>query len=132
VGRLASHCLASGAPVDRAVLLGHSILVLEDEPLVALDIVEGLKGAGASVFTAHCLRDALVLADYPDLSAAILDFGLSDGDATPVCERLNKRDIPFVLYSGYEHADAACHRGVTLRKPATPSALVETLARLLR
>jgi DNA-binding response OmpR family regulator len=60
------------------------------------------------------LRDALALADHPDLSAAILDFGLRDGDAGPVCERLNRRGIPFVLYSGYENAVA---RGVTLRKP---------------
>ena len=60
---------------------------------------------------------------------AILDFGLSDGDAAPVCDRLNKRDIPFVLCSGYEHGDT---RGVSLRKPATEAALVETLARLLR
>ena len=122
------HRLAGGAPVDRADLVGLSVLVLEDEPLVALDIVEALKGAGASVFTANCLRDALALADHPDLSAAILDFGLRDGDASPACERLNRRDIPFVLYSGYENAAA---RGVTLGKPATQAALVETLARLL-
>jgi CheY-like chemotaxis protein len=131
VGRLASHCLASGISVDRAALRGHSVLVLEDEPLIALDICEALKAEGASVLMAHGLRDALALADHPDLSAAMLDFGLRDGDAAPVCERLNKRAIPFVLYSGYEHLDAACHRGVILRKPATRYALVKTLARLL-
>jgi CheY-like chemotaxis protein len=114
--------------VNCADLVGLSVLVLEDEPLVALDIVEALKSAGASVFAANCLRDALALADHPDLSAAILDFGRRDGDAGPVCERLNRRGIPFVLYSGYENAAA---RGVTLRKPATQAALVETLARLL-
>jgi CheY-like chemotaxis protein len=115
--------------VNCADLVGLSVLVLEDEPLVALDIVEALKSAGASVFAANCLRDALALADHPDLSAAILDFGLRDGDAGPVCERLNRRGIPFVLYSGYENAVV---RGVTLRKPATQAALIETLARLLR
>ena len=75
-----------------------------------------------------CLRNALVLADHSDQSAAIPDFGLRDGDAGPACERLNRRGIPFVLYSGYENASA---RGVTLRKPATQAALVEMLARLL-
>jgi len=114
--------------MDSAALVGRSILILEDEPLIALDICEGLKSAGASVFMAHCLRDALALAHHPDLSAAILDFGLNDGDASPVCERLNRRHIPFLLYSGYENAAA---RGVTLRKPATQAELVETLARLL-
>jgi CheY-like chemotaxis protein len=114
--------------MDSADLVGQSILVLEDEPLIALDICEALKGAGASVFVANCLRDAIALAEHPNLSGAILDFGLNDGDAGPVCERLTRRRIPFLLYSGYENAAA---RGVTLRKPATQAALVETLARLL-
>ena len=74
-----------GPPDGQRRPCGQSILVLEDEPLIALDICEALKGAGASVFVANCLRDALALADHPDLSAAILDFGLSDGDAGPVC-----------------------------------------------
>jgi CheY-like chemotaxis protein len=114
--------------MDSADLVGQSILVLEDEPLMALDICEALKGAGASVFVANCLRDAIALAEHPNLSGAILDFGLNNGDAGPVCERLTRRRIPFLLYSGYENAAA---RGVTLRKPATQAALVETLARLL-
>jgi CheY-like chemotaxis protein len=70
--------------MDSADLVGQSILVIEDEPLIALDICEALKSAGASVFVANCLHDAFALAEHPDLSGAILDFGLRDGDAGPV------------------------------------------------
>jgi DNA-binding response OmpR family regulator len=117
--------------VDRAVLAGELILVLEDEPLIALDIIDSLRNAGASVLSAHCLRDALPLAEHPDITAAILDFGLSDGDAGVVCGRLNARNIPFILYSGYQHVNDACHRGIHISKPAGSGEIVATLARLL-
>ena len=94
--------------------------------------VESLRGAGASVFTAHCLHDALPLADHPDLSAAVLDFGLSDGDAGGLCERLSVRSIPFVLYSGYQHGHAGCRNGVHLAKPASSAELIGAVARLLQ
>jgi DNA-binding response OmpR family regulator len=112
-------------------LAGCSILVVEDEPLIALDIVEGFRNAGASVMTAHQLRDGLRLAGHPDLSAAVVDFGLSDGDGTELCERLAERHIPFVLHTGYQHVHEACHGGVLVPKPAAPAALVSTVASLL-
>jgi len=82
-------------------LAGHTILVVEDEPLIALTIVEDFKAAGASVHTAYNLCDGLRLADHPDLSAAVVDFGLSDGQGSTLCERLNERHVPFILHTGY-------------------------------
>jgi DNA-binding response OmpR family regulator len=118
--------------VNGAALAGRVILVLEDEPLIALDIMESLRGAGAAVLGAHCLRDALPLTDHPDLAAAILDFGLSDGDAGKICERLGARDIPFVLYSGYQHVSEACRKGVRLVKPTGAQELIGAVVRLLQ
>jgi|SRR6185503_3445390 len=113
-------------------LAGHSILVVEDEPLIALHIAECFRAAGASVFTAHNLRDGLRLAGHPDLSVAIVDFGLSDGDGTGLCERLKGRGIPFVLHTGYTHVSEACRSGVVIPKPASPAELVSAVARLLK
>jgi DNA-binding response OmpR family regulator len=110
---------------------GRSILIVEDEPLIALDIAEGFRNAGASVMTARQLQDGLRLAGHPDLSAAVLDFGLSDGVGTALCERLKDRHIPFVLHTGYPLVNEACHGGVLVPKPATPVDLVSTVARLL-
>ena len=47
--------------------------MVDDEPLVALDIAQCLQSEGASVQTAHCLADGLRLAEHHDLSAAVLD-----------------------------------------------------------
>jgi DNA-binding response OmpR family regulator len=114
-------------------LKGRLILVLEDEPLLALDIGDCFRGAGASVFTAHKLEDGMRLATHPDLSAAVLDFGLSDGESTALCERLNDRGIPFVLHSGYSTINAkACAMGIAIPKPGMPGELVKTIACLLQ
>ena len=84
-------------------LAGHTILVVDDEPLIALAIAEDFKAAGAQVHTAYNLCDGLRLADHPDLSAAVVDFGLSDGKGSTLCERLIERQVPFVLHTGYTH-----------------------------
>jgi DNA-binding response OmpR family regulator len=112
-------------------LAGRSILIVEDEPLIALDIAEGFRSAGASVLSAHNLQDGLRFAGHADLSAAVLDFGLSDGEGTALCERLKERHIPFVLHTGYQHINEACHAGVLVPKPAAPAELVSTIASLL-
>lgn len=114
-----------------ANLKGRSILIVEDQPLIALNIIEGFRNAGASVLSARNLRDGLRLAALPDLSAAVLDFGLSDGDGTALCTRLTERGVPFVLHTGYAHVDAACHTGVLIPKPATPEDLVSAISGLL-
>jgi DNA-binding response OmpR family regulator len=112
-------------------LCGRTILVVEDEPLVAFDIAETIKRAGASVLLAHTLNDGLRLADHAELSAAILDFGLVDGEASKLCERLKRRGLPFVLYSGYSHIGEACRSGIVVPKPAMPAMLIEALGEAL-
>jgi DNA-binding response OmpR family regulator len=118
--------------VEALVLRGRSILVVEDEPLIALDIVDCFRQAGASVLSAHNLRDGLRLAGHPDLSAAVVDFGLRDGDGTALWERLAERSIPFVIHSGYGHVQDVCHAGCAIvPKPADPKDLVSAVAGLL-
>lgn len=116
----------------RTPLTGRSVLVVEDEPLIALDIVESLSAAGASVFTAHNLCDGLRLATQPDLSAAVVDFGLSDGNGSALCDLLHERGIPFVLHSGYGHTHDAYPSATILPKPAAPGQLVDAIERLIR
>ena len=117
--------------VENACLAGRSILIVEDEPLIALGIAEEFRSAGASVITAQRLQDGLRLAGHPDLSAAVLDFGLSDGEGTALCELLTKRRVPFVLHTGYDHLHESCHAGVLIAKPAAPAKLVAAVARIL-
>jgi DNA-binding response OmpR family regulator len=117
--------------MDR-LLAGRLVLVVEDEPFVALDVAQGLQAAGANVLMARLVADAMLKAEEPALSAAVLDHGLSDGDTSQVCDKLKKRHVPFVLYSGYSKIAGACSKGVQVHKPASPEVLVSTLVGLLR
>ena len=113
-----------------ALLTGRLILIAEDEPLIALELVRGFEDAGARVIMVQTLTDALRAVEDPDLSAAILDHGLGDGDSHTVCERMKERDIPFVTFSGYD-LDEDDRGGVHVKKPASMSVLVATVKGLL-
>jgi DNA-binding response OmpR family regulator len=81
-------------------LAGRSILVVEDEALVRLDVTGRLQDAGATVLSASRLDKALDLAGYPNLSAGVLDFDLGSTDSTAVCWKLVDRRIPFMFHTG--------------------------------
>jgi DNA-binding response OmpR family regulator len=113
-------------------LAGRSILICEDEPLIALDIANAFTDVGARAVVVRSLQEALIAVEDGALSAAILDHALGDGDSSQLCERLKERNIPFVLYSGYSHLDGPCGEAVHVPKPATPALLVTTVEGLLR
>lgn len=110
---------------------GRLVLVVEDEPLVALHVQEYLEQAGAHVLLAHALPTARVHARHPELSAAVLDHGLKKDDTSEICTILKDRHIPFVLYSGYIKVHGDCADGELVHKPAPPHILVATLAGVL-
>ena len=112
-------------------LEGHTILIVEDEPLIAMDIAAACEAAGATVFAAASLDTATPLVERDGLSAAVLDFGFKDGDSSGLCVRLNERAIPYVLHSGYHHLGDACHRGIVVEKPASSIEIVNVLSQLL-
>jgi DNA-binding response OmpR family regulator len=117
--------------MDRS-LAGRSILVVEDEPLIALAIERSFEAAGARVVTVRSLQSALDAVVHANPTAAIVDHVLPDGDSSELCERLKERGIPFVIHSGYSKLDGACNDGVVMPKPAHPEVLVTTVAGLLR
>jgi DNA-binding response OmpR family regulator len=112
-------------------LAGRSVLIVEDEALIALDIALEFEKVGAFVLTAHSLAQASELVERDDLAAAVMDFGLGDGDADALCARLKRRGIPFVLHSGYSHLRSGCNGGVVVPKPANPSTLIAAISQML-
>ena len=110
---------------------GLVILVIEDEPLVALDVQQAFEDAGATVVVARTLAAALLAVEDSSVSAAIVDHALGDGDSSEICERLKQRSVPFIIYSGFAHLDGACADANHVNKPASPSVLVATVTGLL-
>jgi DNA-binding response OmpR family regulator len=112
-------------------LAGCSILICEDEPLIALDIADAFTAAGARVVTVGSVAEAFMVVEYECPSAVILDLALSDGESSQVGERLKERSIPFVVHSGYSDLDGACCNEVHVPKPADPEVLVTEVLGLI-
>lgn len=110
-------------------LAGRLILVVEDEPLVALDIAQNLERAGARVITTRARSDAIAKSE--GVSAAILDFGVGDGDGDgeSLYAELRSRGIPFVIYSGYSRPPALDVPFIT--KPTDMRVLLQAIEGLL-
>ena len=119
---------------SRSEPLAHqSILIVEDEPLVALDVHRVLSAAGASIISASSPGEAIKLLSFAEVTAAIVDVQLGREDAAQVCEFLARRRIAFAFYTG--RADTTLLRAQwpdvpVIKKPATAQDIVSVLARL--
>lgn len=117
--------------MDDVRLQGRSILVVEDEFLIADNICEELISYGAIVIgPAQSVRRAFELLEAAKtIDAAVLDVNLGGELAYPVADLLMERDVPFVFTTGYD-ASALPARFVSVRcceKPVDAGAVVEAL-----
>ena len=117
-----------------AELEGRRILVVEDSPVVAEACGEMLRDMGCEVVgPATNMAFALQMAEAEEIDAAVVDINIRGGKAFPVLRILHKRNIPFLLTSGY--ADWSMpeewQEQPRLAKPYTPNLLRESLLKLL-
>ena len=115
-------------------LAGYSILIVEDEPLIALDVHAALSTSGASLIAATRLAEARDLIRRAEVSAAVVDINLGGEDCSSVCQALSDHRIPFIFYTGNANADVikAWPHAPVLTKPASPERILETVAKLLQ
>jgi two-component SAPR family response regulator len=83
-------------------LTGVNILVVEDEMLVAVDYCERLAKAGAQII-GPCTSVAAALRSVAQhkIDVAVLDYALSDENSDPLQAALERRNIPYIVISGY-------------------------------
>jgi DNA-binding response OmpR family regulator len=119
--------------MDSFALAGRSILVVEEEPAVALKLEDQFRRAGASVLSAAKLRDALYLAEHPALSAAVINLRVGSDYTTAVCRRLSYLGVPFMFHTRYDAAEASrtWPNAPVVSKPADTQMLVSRIAGLL-
>jgi CheY-like chemotaxis protein len=84
------------------MLSGRTILVVEDEALVAMLLQDMLSGMGADVAGPEGALDAaLARAGGGDIDAAILDVNLNGQPSFAVADVLRDRGIPYAFATGY-------------------------------
>jgi CheY-like chemotaxis protein len=107
----------------------HRFLLIEDEPIIAMNVAEQLEELGHLVVgQATTLDAAKCLAAVEHFDAALLDLNLHGKVADPVAEILVERKIPFALMTGYNEAPAGTFIDIAiLRKPFTDAELKRTI-----
>ena len=111
-----------------------SVLVIEDEPIVALDVVLTLEEAGyAVVGPAPTVPAALTALREVRPDVAILDVNLDGELSTPVAEALQAARVPFVVATAYNPAviPPTLRHAPVLIKPVAAGTLLRVLAKLL-
>jgi CheY-like chemotaxis protein len=111
-------------------LTSYSIVVVEDEPLVGLDLADMLNAAGARVVSTKSAGEAISSLDRFKVTAAVLDIDLGNHDCSAVCQCLREREIPFVFYTGYAIALDRRANVSVIRKPAMPQEILAAVERL--
>ena len=79
----------------------HTILIVEDEPLIAMMLEDFLLSQGHEVRgPCKSVAEGLAAVEADDFDLAILDVNLKGESVWPVATALRAKDIPFVLASG--------------------------------
>ena len=112
---------------DRTV---REILVIEDEPMIALEVETAVREAGFEAVTiVHSVASALRAIDDRVVHAAILDANLRGESAAPVAARLRARRIPFIVVTGQSANEVGdwLEDARVVAKPFSMRKLVETI-----
>ena len=97
------------------------ILVLEDDPLIAMMLEDELESMGLHVLgPANNMKSALQLSEYPNLDGALLDLNINGDYATNVADKLRTRQVPFIFVTGSGRPPGLLYKDVfILQKPFT-------------
>jgi CheY-like chemotaxis protein len=105
-GSLPAEALSSAVMGTTAQESMPRILVVDDEPLIAMMVEEWLSELKChTVGPAHSVTNALALIRSDQVDAAILDVSLGSEKFYPIADALSANRIPFALATGRLSAD---------------------------
>ena len=119
---------------DQHDLAGATVLVAEDQAIVALELEGTLRARGCTVLgPAASNAEALELLRRERPGAALLNATLADGPAVALVEAMRAAGVPIGLVTGYGVGELeAPLRGLpVLAKPHRPPDVLAFLRRLL-
>lgn len=125
--------LSAGHSTDEpkvATIAGRRILVVDDEPLIAMDIVASLEEEGCKIVgPAATLQKALNLIESAEIDAALLDANLAGDPVDTLAAALLRRKIPFAFVSGYgrEGLPEAFRQATLIKKPFQRQNLIDVV-----
>jgi PAS domain S-box-containing protein len=120
--------------LDRAELRGKRVLVVEDEPLVSIELETLLEEAGCEVVgPAGTKSAALQLIEAEEIDLAVLDVNIDGYPADAIAAAATRKGIPFLFATGYDqHGIPMAFTGTpVIKKPFEGDHLLDTLSQLI-
>ena len=118
-------------PADVASIAGSTVLIVEDQLVIALEAEEMLRELGvSSLTTVGTAADALNAIDSSPPDFVVLDVNLGSSNSLAVADELKLRNIPFVFATGYGDSvmiPETLRNVHVVRKPYTSEALEQGL-----
>ncbi|MEA3010737.1 MAG: hypothetical protein QOJ91_2429 [Sphingomonadales bacterium] len=112
-------------------MTARSILIVEDEPLIAMMLEDFLDSLGHKVAaTCDTVAEALARVMQGGFDVAIIDVNLNGEQVWPVADRLAAQGVPYVLATGgHIEPPPALHASApVLSKPFSLDAIEPALA----
>ena len=116
-------------------LRGLSILIVEDEYFIAMEVANAIKCCGGWVIGPVAdLEKARDLAQRENVDGVILDLMLKGETSLPFADELMRRGTPVILATGYaqSHIPERYSQLPQLTKPVSEAALVRLIEHTLR
>ncbi len=113
---------------------GLRVLLVEDEPLIAIDTDDMLRAMGVDdVVCVRSVPEGMNALDTNQFHAAVLDLRLGQDSSLPLAQRLASMNVPFGFLTGFQ--DSAIPPDFRDRpvvaKPFTQAQLGELLSSLI-
>jgi DNA-binding response OmpR family regulator len=115
-------------------LKSKRILLIEDEPLVSMDMESSLTAAGCEIIgPAGTLEDAKLLVEDANYDAALVDANLAGYPVDELATALTQKNCPFAFVTGYgrEALPSGFREAVMLGKPFSQDQLLTVVEILL-
>ncbi len=117
------------------MLNGKTILIVEDEALLALDLTYAMEDLGAEVVgPCYRLKAALESARDVPVDGAVLDVDLAGEPVFPLADQLVAANIPFIFHTGRQNPQDLVARYATAKvcpKPTSPDTVAAELVTLM-
>ncbi len=112
-------------------VLRSSVLIVEDEPLIAWMLEDVVSSLGLEVVGPFpSIREASSLLDDVTPEVALLDVNLLDGEIFPIADQLKSRNVPLIFHTANSKSDELETRysgAQVITKPSDPQRLQQAI-----
>lgn len=108
---------------------GLTVLIVEDEPIIAFALEDMLADLGAGAEIASTIEDGFALLEKDSFGFAVLDVNVKGAKSYPIADELRRRSIPLIFATGYGDAEHPAHfaEALTLTKPYSRQQLEQAI-----